>query len=1067
MLTYCSGTELDDLADELLKQFDTNPLRNPLSPEIFIVQNHGMAHWLSLYIAERNGVAANLKFEFPAERIWSLIRMTDSDIPDTLPSDRLPMTWTIIKILRDEEDPALEVLQEYIQEEDALKREMRRWKLAGRIADVFDQYLTYRPAMLTSWEHNQLVTDYPEERWQSYLWRMLVNYWSSTPETAHKHRAKLQQELLEGLEQGNMDLKQLPQRITVFGVSTMPPIYLNILVKLSTLTDVYFYALEPVGENEHPIYESMGTTGKEYRALLNTYITKYNIEPEVRDLRREKDSQQSLLADFQNALQGFETKDTASKDDLTVSIHSCHSARREVEVLLDQLLEIFKQDESLNPSDVLVVTPDLADYASEIRAVFDTVEDTLPKIPFNLAERNIGRLDPVANTVVKLLELADSRFKVTDVLDLLDSKPIQHKFQFTEDDLNTLERWIDDNRIRWGIDKTSKGALGLPETDSFTWQSGLNRMLLGYAMHAGDDRLFDGIFPYQEVERSDDALLVGRFSRLMTQLFYFHEGIKEPKSLSQWAKRIRKWVYRFIPEGDDFFHASQRIRRHLEKLQEMEALSGYREKIPFQIIQNYLVSELEQKKSGGGKSGTGVTFSSMIPVRNIPARVICILGMNDGSFPRSKMPVAFDILNRNHRPGDRSHSNEDRQLFLETILAAKDRLYISYTGQSNRQDTDFPPSVVLRELHDHLAEHYELENEQIFTRHPLQSFSPKYFRLNKKEGLVSYSSSNRSIANHLLHSDGITPAFIDTELPQVDEDNPSVSVSELIRFFQHPAKFLLQNRFGIYLDKDNILDEDREPFRLDGLQGYKLGQELLDRHLNNQSPDAFKKVADATSFLPDGYPGEEAYYEKSSQVQRFLNEIGDIFNVPKLDDVEADFEIKEFRLTGKLPEVYEKEQVLYRFGRMRSKEHLELWIKHLILQEVLPLNHDGISKLYAFSKHDGVKSVMLPAIGNHREILSDLMEIYSSGLCSNIFFLPETSYAYAEKRFESGEEVDKALNSAARQWKDHYTSYPKEGDDIYNKLLMRDTNPLNNSRFRAISERFWQPYFANLVRGEA
>lgn len=1066
MLTYCSGTDLHDLADELLKQFEANPLQNPLSPEIFVVQNHGMAHWLSLYIAEENGIAANLKFEFPAERIWSLIRMIDSDIPDTLPSDRQPMAWSILKILRNDQDPTLAVLQEYVKEEDTLKREMRRWKLSGRIADVFDQYLTYRPEMLISWEKNRMVTDFPEERWQSILWRKLVKSWHRSSETDHKHRARLQQELLEGLDEGIIDPVNLPQRISVFGVSAMPPIYLRILVRLSKLTDVYFFVLEPAGKGGNHIYESMGTTGEEYRSLLKSYMAEYEIEPTTLDRRRKKEPPHSLFQTFRQTLQGYESKKPANTENLSISIQSCHSPRREVEVLYDQLLDMFDQDESLNPSDVLVVTPDLASYASEIKAVFDTVEESLPKIPFHLAERNIGRLNPVANTVVKLLELVGSRFKVTDVLDLLDSRPLQHEFKFTEDDLNTLERWIDDMRIRWGINRASKGELGLPETDSFTWQSGLNRMMLGYAMQAGDDQLFEGIYPFHEVERSDDALLAGRFSRLMTQLFNFHDDIQEPKSLSQWAKLIRNRVFHFIPEDQDFFHAAQRIRQHLEKLEEMLSLSGFHEKIPYKVIQDYLIGELEEKKSGGGKSGTGVTFSSMIPVRNIPAKVICILGMNDGNFPRSKMPVAFDLINKNPRSGDRSHSNEDRQLFLETLMAAGHSVYISYTGQSNRQDTDFPPSVVLRELQDYLLEHYDLEENWLITKHPLQSFSPKYFREVKERGIFSYSPTNRSVAVHLLQSNGEDSTFIDTELPQPMEEANNLSISELIRFFQHPAKYLLQNRFGIYLGQDKILDEDREPFRLDGLQGYKLGQQLLSRHLKNQSLDAFKKVAEATSLLPDGYPGDEAYYEKSSDVQRFLDELGVLREQQKLDVIEVDFEIGDYRLTGKLHELYENEQVLYRFGRMRSNEHIELWIKHLVLQEVLPY-HKRESKLYAFSKKDGVKAVRLPATEKHRKILSDLLELYSRGIRSNTFFFPETSYAYAENRIESGKDVEKALTASAKQWKDNYSSFPKEGDDPYNKLLMRDANPLNDSRFQEISERFWQPYFSNLLKGEA
>lgn len=1066
MLTYYSGSELQDLAEHLLKEFENKPVENPLAPEVFIVQNHGMAQWLSLYIAEGKSIAANLKFEFPAERIWSLIRIMDLDVPDTLPSDRSPMRWSILNLLKTTSDPSLDRLWQYVEEKDPLKKEMRRWKLAGRIADVFDQYLTYRPEMLLAWEQNKLVTAFSEEQWQSVLWRMLVSHWDSRTETAHKHRATLQQDLLGALEDKTIDISKLPQRISVFGVSTMPPVYLRILVKLSELTDVYFYNLEPKQETSNPIHESLGNTGKEYRNLLQSFIGEYSIETDFNDLKKKKDVE-SLLQHFQQYLNGYDINYNTAPGDASIQIHSCHSTRREVEVLYHQLLAMFEEDETLNPSDVLVVTPNLEVYSPEIKAIFETTEEPLPEIPFHLAENNAGRTNPVAQAVIKLLELADSRFKVTDVLDLLDSTVIQEKFSLSEENLKTLERWIDDNRIRWGIDKESKAALNLPETESFTWKSGIDRMMLGYAMKPQNDRLFENIYPYKEVERSEDALLAGRFSSLMSQLFNFHKEIQETKTVSEWAVQLREWLFRFIPEQAEFFRSSQKLRLLLEKLENMKELSGFNQNVPFRVIRDYLKDELEDKKSGGGRSGKGVTFSSMVPVRNIPARVICILGMNDSEFPGSKMPVAFDLINKSPKPGDRSHSDEDRQLFLETILAARERLYFSYTGQSNRQDTEYPPSVVLRELQDCLSDIFNSDKDKLVTKHPLQSFSPRYFRKNESNRLINYSSKNRSIADRLVTSGVEDSKFLSSVLPEPDEDYYKVTVSELLQFFQHPAKYLLQKRLGLYLNHERILDEDREPFQLKGLEGYKLGQELLNRYMDNKSPESFQQLAKAISMLPDGLPGEQAYYQKLSDVEHFTATLQEVINQKKLEPIEIDLEINSFRITGKLHDIYKNAQVLYRFGNMRSKEHIEFWLKHLLFQGALPPGHSGASRLYAYSKREGIKSVYLNAIEGFRPLLSDLLQIYKYGLRSNTFFFPDTSFAYAENIYLSGKDIDSALKKAGTKWQDDYASYPKEGDDPYNKLIMRGTNPLKDSRFKEISERFWKSYFENFKQGEA
>jgi len=1059
MLSYCRGDDLSKLADHLLDVFKQNPPSNPLAQEIFVVQNHGMARWLSLYLAEERGVAANLKFEFPAERIWALIRVLEPDVPETLPSDRGPMAWSILQILRDDEDPNLEVLRQYAKEDDPVRQEMRQWKLAGRIADVFDQYLTYRPDMMISWQKGSHKPQSASEQWQAVLWKKLTAQWEQLSITGYPHRALLQQKVTEAIDNNEIELQDLPQRVTVFGVSAMPPIYLETSVKLSKLIDVNFYALTPGRETPSPIHESLGKTGQEYLNLLERYINENDINPQREVLNRNPViKEHSLLHNFQAELMGVETGQDQAAWDASIQVHSCHSARREVEVLYDQLIALFDEDETLNPSDVLVLAPDLETYAPEIEAIFGTVEEGLPEIPFHLSDRFSGQSNPVDNAMVKLLELAESRFKVTDVLDLLDSDPVQKNFEFSEDNLKTLEQWIEDTHIRWGIDEDSKAALDLPRSNNFTWKSGLDRMVLGYAMKQENDRLFNGIYPYKAVEQSEDALLAGRFSNLTESLFEFHRETKTSHSLEEWAKLINKWLGRFLPEKE-CFTSLQRLRDLVADLANQQEISGFSDEVPFRIIRSYLQKELEQNKKGGGRNGRGVTFGSLVQMRNIPAKVIYMLGMNDGSFPRSKIPIAFDLMNRDQKPGDRSHSNEDRQLFLETLLVAKERIYFSYIGQSNRQDTTFPPSVILRELIDYLTEQYGIEEKEILTEHPLQAFSTKYFKEGSNKGLFSYSTKHKVIAENLQMQEPEVTAFLDAPLPDPDSEFQKLTIGELIRFFQHPARYLLQNRFGIYLNRDRILDEDREPFLLEGLIGYQLGQELLKRFLNNRSLEQYKQVARATDMLPEGWPGEQFFSQKKSDVHDFGSNLQNILQQEKLGMFEVDLEIGNFRITGKLDQVYSGEQVFYRFGRMRPKDMIELWVKHLAFQEVKPESHSGISRLYTKGKNEKVEFYQLSPISVSRDILDDLLLIYWSGLKENTYFFPESSFTFAQEVCFRNDETEQGIKAAASRWKSDYSPYPREGDDAYNKLLMSGDNPLYNNRFQETAILFWEPFF--------
>lgn len=248
MLTLCHGPDLTELADHLLKTLKEDPLKNPLAPERIVVNNYGMQKWLSTYGAEKQGIVANWKFYFVAEKMWDLIRLMDEDIPEDLPSECEPMTWSLMHLLDvHTDDPELELLHHYIRDSDPEVQTLRSWKLCGNIANVFDQYLVYRTDMLLQWEKGRLVTEDESERWQARLWELLVEHWKQTADDPKwLHRAQIQHELIREIDRGKLEEAQLPERIVIFGVPCMPPAYIQTFVKLSRQTDVCVYLLDDV-----------------------------------------------------------------------------------------------------------------------------------------------------------------------------------------------------------------------------------------------------------------------------------------------------------------------------------------------------------------------------------------------------------------------------------------------------------------------------------------------------------------------------------------------------------------------------------------------------------------------------------------------------------------------------------------------------------------------------------------------------------------------------------------------------------------------------------------------------
>lgn len=1071
MLTLYYGTNQYKLAEKLFGECCYAPGGNPLTPEIFVVQNYGMGQWLSLHMAREEGIAANMKFEFPSERIWSLIRQVYPDIPETLPSDRGPMTWTLMELFNDEHFlNDFENLRHYIADDDPTQRAFRSWKLASKIADVFDQYLIYRPRMILDWEQRKLNTQRIEaEKWQSRLWRRLMIHWKGHYGGKWLHRAQLQQELWKAIDNRTLEKDRIPNRISVFGVSTASPAFIETMVKLSKFTKVFFYqiAIDPqkIKESEsfkNPLLQSLGSEGTHFMSQLSSFVKadKHiadSVEWECVDTKQPEGSSVfcAIQSDINQDSPLTGRKLNVPAVDSSIQVHSCHSPMREVEVLYDQLLGVLDKNPDLNSDDILIMTPDIETYAPMVEAVFETPDAGQPDIPYCIVDRETTGQNAAVESFLNILSLCESRFKVTDVLDLLDSNPIQEAFELSDDHLNRLDQWIRDNRIRWGIDGPFKQKMNVPKSERFTWRSGLNRMLLGYVMKPDEDQLYHSIFPYEEIETSEDAALAGKFSRFLQVLFNMARSVEKAKSPTEWQQVLNQIPEKFLADTKDYFSQISQIREAINQLAEYASLGQFQDRIPFAVVRSWLHYRLEEQTTGGGRIGHGVTFSSLMPMRSIPFKVIGMIGMNEGAFPRAKIPIEFDLMYLDMRPGDPVQSEEDRYLFLENLLSAQTHLYFSYVGQSNRQDADFPPSTVLREFIDYLEEHYGLESDDIITRHRLQAFSSGYF---KGGELFSYSRTQLNISQQLLNNSNEPVSFLHTDLPEPDEKWKVLSVTDFVSFFQQPIKYLLQKRLGIYLGEEDVLTEDREPFDLNGLEGYHVEQELLDRFMRGKSLDTYYENLKARDMLPEGWTGEQAYREKATEVRVFGEKIQQRLGQQPLADPEINIEIGEFQIAGMFINIYQDAHMIYRFGKARPKYLIDWWIRHLLFQQVKSAEHSGKSSLFAWD-NSSFQEYNLSPPEDVEMILSDLLKLYWQGLQRPLHLYCKSSYAYAKSVIAEGKEEEQGIAKAVNKWEPGWNGYPGEGDDAYLKLVNNGKRPLQDPRFSELSRRFWTPFF--------
>jgi exodeoxyribonuclease V gamma subunit len=693
--------------------------------------------------------------------------------------------------------------------------------------------------------------------------------------------------------------------------------------------------------------------------------------------------------------------------------------------------------------------------------VFDTPADASRRIPFSISDRGIRKESEIIDTFLAILDLQGSRFAASQVFAILESPAVQRRFGFLEEDLALVRRWVRDTRIRWGIDGESRGQLGLPALAENTWKAGLDRLLLGYAMPGQDENMFGGVLPYDHIEGSEASVL-GRLLEFTEQLFTHVTSLGQPRSLDGWSKTLTKLVETFFMPDEDTEREMQVIRRTLNDLGDMSTYGGsvFDEEVDVKVIKWHLGHYLETEGFGFGFITGGVTFCAMLPMRSIPFKVICFVGMNGDAYPRQAKPLGFDLMAKHPKPGDRSPRNDDRYLFLEAMLSAREKLYISYVGQSIQDNSLIPPSVMVSELMDYIEQGFTIPGQEIldpiFTKHRLQAFSPEYFKKDKK--LFSYSQENCQAAQCILEAREAPVPFISGGLSDPEAEWKTVDLRDLCAFFGNPARFLLNKRLGIYLEEKASMLEEREAFDIKGLEKYLLEQDLVERRLAGGNLKDLLPLTRASGKLPHGTPGECIFEALSQGVEGFVERTTPYMREATLEPIELDLNISGFRLTGRIDAIYPERLLHYRYAKVKSRDRLKVWIHHLALNSLMADKYPRTSVLAGLSpkgrEAEWVAWEYSP-VENSEEMLARLLEGYWAGLVRPIHFFQDSSWAYAHMLLERNKPGEDALNSARNTWTG--SEYNRgEREDPYYQLCFGSTDPLD-PEFQRIAEEVFRP----------
>ncbi|ANN65155.1 exodeoxyribonuclease V subunit gamma [Bordetella bronchialis] len=931
----------ESLRDVLVGWMRGHPL-GPLEREVVLVQSSGIAQWLKLALAADPrpgaagggaGIAAAFEFLLPSRFLWRAYRavLGAAAVPEVSPFDKPRLMWRLLRLLPEVmEQPVYAPLRRFLRDDADCRK---RYQLAERLADVFDQYQVYRADWLAAWAagRDTLPRDGgaelplpPSQRWQAALWRAVlddvkemaapIGAAPSSDGRAAVHAAFLRR--AADLPDDAV-LPGLPRRLIVFGISTLPRQSLEVLAVLSRWTQVLMCVNNPcehywadiiegkdllraaharqqrrqgspahIGDDElhlhaHPLLAAWGKQGRDFIGLLDEHD-----DPGARarlaaalggEARRldlfEAAGDDTLLRQLQDDIRDLRPlRETRARwpavdpaRDASIRFHVAHSRQREVEILHDQLLAAFDQDATLRPRDVIVMVPDIEAYAPHIQAVFGLHERDDPRaIPYTIADRVKRHADPLLHAVEQLLQLPRARFAVSEFMDLLEVPAVRERYGVAEDQLPLLHAWIRGANIRWGLHDAQRQALGLPSSGTpaaqNSWLFGLRRMLLGYAVGARAAN-WQGIEPYDDIGGLDAALL-GPLVAVIDDLEQTWLALAEPAPPRVWGERLAALLERFFQPGESAdAYTVQQLNAALREWLEVCEEGRVTEALPLSVVAEHWLSRLDEGGLSQRFFGGAVTFATLMPMRAIPFRIVCLLGMNDGEYPRIRMPMDFDLMAYDYRPGDRSRREDDRYLFLEALLSARDRLLISWIGRSVRDNTPRPPSVLVGQLRDHLAAGWRLQGPDaadaadadaaadsqtaagdarahdarahdattaampqpdeallaaLTTEHRLQPFSPAYFSGESPE-LFTYAREWRGGAR----GGGAMQA-----LPPVVREDP-LTLRELADFVRAPVDAFFKQRLQVSFVLEDAATEDVEPFVPDSLEQWQLQDALI------------------------------------------------------------------------------------------------------------------------------------------------------------------------------------------------------------------------------------------------
>jgi exodeoxyribonuclease V gamma subunit len=1047
MLNLHFSNRFETLADQLVRRLAAQAAgRSPFEADEVIVPSAAITRRLIIELARTQGVCANVNFSYLAGWLWQHTAHLMPDLPESARFDADVFAWRILAAFEDaawaREQPRLSA---WLAQADPVMRH----ELAVRVAGLFDQYLTYRPEWLEAWFRHDGVTlpgaddgAVLDQQWQACLWRRLA------AETASdgRHPILALLDLLDARGIGLAGTGQLPASAHVFCLPTMPPVHLELLQRLGAHVDLHLYVLNPsqefwfdvvaprrlatLGARDEDQHLEAGNRllaawGQQTKSALGLLVDAAS-DGIVEDAVFVPAGAGSVLGALQDSVLELAELAPGSlaglADDRSVEVHVCHSLTRELEVLHDRLLALMAGPRPPQPGDILVVTPDLDAAAPLIDAVFGTAPRER-HLPYAISGRARAQVNAPARALLDALALAASRFAVNDVFGLLQQPVVARRFGLATDELDQVREWLVQAGIHWALDAEHRGGFDVPAQSRHSFADGLDRLYLGYALPARLQTPFQGRLPAGDAEGSA-ALTLGAFWRFVDALKSLRARVAVPRPPADWPALLADALREFVAPADAELEDQREVAQAIAGLGEQWRRSAAVQPLALDVVRAALSTALDDPARGGVPTGM-ITFAAMASLRNVPFRVICAIGLDDGAFPTSSRPAEFDLMSVAPRRGDRQRRIDERNVFLDLLLAARDRVHLSYAGRSVRDNSVRPASVLVAELLESLlpaltpvpasAASRARARAALVVEHPLQPFAPQAFDVAAPDPRIrsfqaDYAQALRqSLAAPVVdvaavadddweasEDDAVAaPAapFIARPLPAADADWHDVPIARLAAFFRNPCRFLLEQRLGMALRRDDDELQDDEPFVPDNRGHAPLTRLLLPALLGGMGAEEARALALAGTAVPAGGFGQRFLERELGGLQRFAAQVREHTLQPALPPHAAAVTVHvdgdAWRVHGSFADLRPRGLLHHRYARQTVNDYLDSWLPHLLLCAGAP---PGVLAVTTGIARDG--RFFLTECDEPVAALQALVGLYAQGLREPLAFFPRAAWEW-------------------------------------------------------------------------